>query len=111
MRRPVPEKSREQWHRAVRRWTVVGAAAGVGFGTFAHVAWDAAVTPTGLLGSLAFSVPMGAALVLVLWAPAYRYEFAKVWGWTALGLTVGLLVLLMATGIGVGCLQGICGER
>jgi len=103
----VAEKSREQWVRTVRRWLVVGAVVGFGSGTIAHFAFDGS---SGLLGSLAFYLPMGAAMGLTLWASMYRYTFARVWGWAAMGLTFALIGLLLATSIGIGCLQGICGE-
>lgn len=105
----VAEKTREQWLAAVRRWLVVGVVVGLVVGTVAHLADDASSGLGGLLGSLAFWVPMVAATVLLLWAAMYRYDLAKVWGWAAAGLTFGIVFLLMAVGIGVGCLQGVCG--
>jgi len=92
----------------MRRWAGVGAAAGFVAGV---AIWANAAEGDGsLLGSLAFFIPMGAALVVMLWMSTYRWDFTKVWGWRLLGLTSLALVTLMATAIGVGCLQGICGD-
>ena len=107
---PVAEKTRDQWRAAVRRWVLVGAVVGLLVGVVGHLAWDRSSGLTGLLGSLGFWVPLGAGNVLVLWAAMYRYGFARVWGWAAGGLTFGLVMLLDAVGIGVCCLQGICGS-
>lgn len=103
----MADKTREQWVAAVRRWLVVGAVAGLAFGVFAHVRWDGS---PGLLGALAFFVPLGAAMGLLLWAGAYRYDFVRVWGWVAAGWTVAALAALLGAGIGAGCLQGLCGD-
>lgn len=107
----MAEKSRQEWTAAVRRWSVVGLVFGFAFGCFAHFAWDGSSGLAGLLAALAFYVPMGAGVLITLWAAMYKYDFANVWGWSAMGLTFGLIALLIATSIGVGCLQGICGER
>lgn len=104
----VAEKTRQQWLRAVRRWSLVGAVGGLGFGVYAHLAWGGS---PGLLGSVAFYVPMGTAMVLILWASMYRFDFAQVWGWRPMGLTFVAVAVLLATGVGVGCAQGVCGDR
>ena len=104
----MAEKTREQWVRAMRRWPTLGAWLGAIAGVIIWVIDDGR---SSLLGSLAFFIPMGAALVMMLWMSMYRYDAGEVWGWRLFGISVLVLVALMATSIGIGCLQGICGER
>ena len=100
----MAEKTRQQWIRAVRRWTLLGAVLGLLVGVVGGIRDDA----ESVLAYVAFCVPAGAAFVVMLWASTYRYDLAKVWGKGLALLTVATLVGLIALTVGVGCLQGIC---
>ena len=104
----MAEKTREQWVRAMRRWLTVGAVVGLVTGI---VLWAVDGGGVSMLASLAMFIPMGAAAVLLLWMSMYKYDFKQVWGLRLMGLSMLVLLALMATSIGIGCLQGICGER
>lgn len=106
----MAEKTRDQWRRAVRRWSAVGLVAGLGTAVYVVLVVDQEDhSPLEVAADVLSFALMGAAFGLMLWASTYRYTFVQVWGWAASGLTAGLLVLLVGGGTGLLCLRGGCG--
>ena len=103
----MAEKTRRQWERAASRWTLTGVAVGV----IAGVVLGAQDPAASIVDYLSFTMPMGAALIVMLWLSTYRYSLFQVWGTRLALLSMLLMLALVGLGVGVVCLQGACGER